>query len=156
MPRYWLLKSEPDVFAIQHLAKAPRKTTFWDGIRNYQARNFLRDEIKKGDGVLFYHSNADPPAVAGTAVVVKEATPDPSQFDAASDKYDAGAKESDPRWFGIEIQLDEIFPRVVPLDEIKATPALAKMVLVQRSRLSVQPVTEEEWKVILKMGRREG
>jgi predicted RNA-binding protein with PUA-like domain len=154
MPRYWLLKSEPEVFSIQHLGKAPKKTTYWDGIRNYQARNFLRDEIKRGDGILFYHSNANPTGVAGTAVVVKEATPDPSQFDPASEKYDAGSKADEPRWYGIEIKLEEVFPRVVTLEEIKATPALAKMVLVQRSRLSVQPVTEGEWKTILRMAAK--
>ena len=152
--RYWLLKSEPEVFSIQHLARAPRKTTFWDGVRNYQARNLLRDEIKRGDGVLFYHSNANPPGVAGTATVVGEAAPDPSQFDSASNHFDPGAKSDGPRWYGIEIQFESVFARLVPLDELRTTPALAKMVLLARSRLSVQPVTPEEWKTILKMGAK--
>jgi predicted RNA-binding protein with PUA-like domain len=152
MARHWLMKSEPSVFSIDDLGKAPKKTTFWDGIRNFQARNLLRDEIKRGDGVLFYHSSADPPGVVGTALVVGEAAPDPSQFDRKSDKYDAAAKADDPRWFGVDIKLDQVFPRMVTLEEIRATPALAKMVLVQRSRLSVQPVTESEWKTILRLG----
>ena len=152
--RYWLLKSEPEVFSIHHLAKVAKKTTFWDGVRNYQARNLLRDEIKLGDGVLFYHSNADPPAVAGTAVVVAEGAPDPSQFDPADDHHDPGAKPDDPRWYGVTIQLEQIFARPVGLDTIRATPALAKMVLLQRSRLSVQPVTADEWKTIVALGLR--
>jgi predicted RNA-binding protein with PUA-like domain len=150
--RFWLMKSEPEVFSIHDLAKAPKKTTFWDGVRNYQARNLLRDEIKIGDGVLFYHSNADPPGVAGLATVVKEAAPDPSQFDPKDDHHDPGSKPNDPRWFGVEVKLEEIFPRLVPLDEIRATPALGKMVLLQRSRLSVQPVSPDEWKTIVKLG----
>ena len=156
MPRrYWLMKSEPEVFSIQHLAKAPKKTAFWDGVRNYQARNLLRDEIKRGDGVLFYHSSADPPGVAGSATVVAEGTPDPTQFDRSdADHYDAASKPDAPRWYGVEIKLEQIFDRLVSLEEIRATPALADMVLVQRSRLSVQPVTEAQWKVILKLAER--
>src|SRR5688572_23238376 len=148
MTRYWLMKSEPSVFSIQDLARAPERTTFWDGVRNYQARNLLRDEIKVGDGVLFYHSSADPPAVAGTATVVRPPAPDPSQFDRKSDHYDPAAKKDDPRWYGVAIKLDSVFPRPVPLEELRAEPALSSMVLLQRSRLSVQPVTAAEWKAI--------
>jgi predicted RNA-binding protein with PUA-like domain len=149
--RYWLVKSEPESFSIQHLARAPRQTTFWDGVRNYQARNLLR-EMQVGDGVLFYHSNADPPAVAGTATVVAAAAPDPTQFDPKSDKHDPGSTKDEPRWYGVEIKLDGVFPRPVPLDELRKVAALEQMVLLQRSRLSVQPVTAAEWKVIVKMG----
>ena len=149
--RYWLMKSEPETFSIQHLAKAKNKTTFWDGVRNYQARNLLR-EMQVGDGVLFYHSSADPPGAAGTATVVGAATPDPSQFDPRNDHYDADSPKDAPRWFGVEVKLDRIFARLVPLDELRQEPALAKMVLLQRSRLSVQPVTPEEWKTIVAMG----
>jgi predicted RNA-binding protein with PUA-like domain len=153
MARYWLMKSEPETFSIHDLAKRPKQTTFWDGVRNFQARNLLRDEIKKGDGVLFYHSSADPPGVAGLAEVVAEATPDPTQFDKADkDHYDAASKPDDPRWYGVEIKLDRVFPRLIPLEEIRATPSLAKMVLVNKSRLSVQPVTAEEWKTIVALG----
>ena len=154
--RFWLMKSEPEVFSVDDLAKAPNQTAFWDGVRNYQARNLLRDELKPGDGVLFYHSSADPPGVAGTATVVAEGAPDKTQFDRKSEQYDPAAKPAEPRWFGVEIKLDQIFGRLVTLEEIRATPALADMVLVQRSRLSVQPVTAEEWKIILKLGGKRG
>ena len=147
--RYWLMKSEPDVFSIQDLAKAPKQTTFWEGVRNYQARNLLRDEIQLGDGVLYYHSSAKPPAVAGTAKVVRAATPDPSQWDLRSDYHDAGSTRESPRWYGVDIALDRIFKRPLPLDELREVKALSGMVLFQRSRLSVQPVSEAEWKAIL-------
>jgi predicted RNA-binding protein with PUA-like domain len=150
--RFWLLKSEPEVFSIDSLARAPGQTTFWDGVRNYQARNLLRDELKAGDGVLFYHSNADPPGVAGTATVVAAATPDPTQFDRQSGHFDAAAKADDPRWYGVEIKFESAFARLVPLDEMREHPALADMVLLKRSRLSVQPVSPEQWKVIVKLG----
>ena len=152
MPRYWLMKSEPSVFSIEDLARAPRRTTFWDGVRNFQARNLLRDQVKVGDGVLFYHSSADPPAVVGTAQVVQPPAPDPSQFDPRSDYHDPKATESEPRWFGVAIALDSIFKRPVPLDELRQQAALSGMVLLQRSRLSVQPVSAGEWKTILKLG----
>jgi len=149
--RYWLVKSEPGVFSIQHLARAPRQTTFWDGVRNYQARNLLRDEMHVDDGVLFYHSSADPPAVAGTAIVVRAGSPDPSQFDAASDRHDPASTPEAPRWYGVHIKLDRVFAQPLPLDDLRKVPALAKMVLLQRSRLSVQPVTATEWQTILAM-----
>jgi predicted RNA-binding protein with PUA-like domain len=153
--RYWLMKSEPAVFSIDDLRKAPRGTTFWDGVRNYQARNLLRDEIKTGDGVIFYHSSADPPAAAGTAQVVSEGAPDPTQFDPASDHHDPDAHPDDPRWYGVEIKFDSAFARPVPLDELRRTPALADMVLLRKgSRLSVQPVTHDEWKAILALAKR--
>lgn len=152
--RYWLMKSEPDVFSIQDLARAPGQTTFWDGVRNFQARNFLRDEVQVGDGVLFYHSNADPSAVAGTAVVVRAAAPDPTQFDPRDAHHDPDARRDAPRWYGVEIRLDRIFERPLPLDELRAVPALADMVLFKRSRLSVQPVTAAEWQAILALAAR--
>jgi predicted RNA-binding protein with PUA-like domain len=150
--RYWLLKSEPDTFSIDDLAKAPGKTTFWDGVRNYQARNLLRDEIQPGDGVLFYHSSADPPAAAGTATVVHAGSPDPSQFEPTSDHYDPDSPREAPRWFGVDIRWESTFARPVPLDELRRTPGLSRMVLLQRSRLSVQPVASDEWKIIVKLG----
>jgi predicted RNA-binding protein with PUA-like domain len=152
---YWLVKSEPDVFSIQHLARARGQTTFWDGVRNYQARNLLRDQMKAGDGVLFYHSSADPPAVAGTATVVGEARPDPTQFDRDdADHYDPSSTRDNPRWYGVDIKLDQVFARLVPLPELREVPALQDMVLLQRSRLSVQPVTAAEWATILKLGAK--
>lgn len=147
--RYWLMKSEPDVFSIQDLARAPRQTTFWDSVRNYQARNFLRDQIKPGDGVLYYHSNASPSAVVGTATVVGPPRPDPSQWDPDSEYHDPDSPRDSPRWYGVDIKLDRIFPRPLPIDELRRLPALESMVLFKRARLSVQPVSAAEWKAIL-------
>ena len=155
MARHWLMKSEPDVFSIDDLAKAKKQTTGWDGVRNYQARNLLRDEIAVGDGVLYYHSSVDPPAVVGLARVVKAGYPDPTQFDPKSDYYDAGSKPDAPRWFSVDIAFDRKLPRPVTLPELRADPALGDMVLLQRgSRLSVQPVTAAEWKRIVALGER--
>jgi predicted RNA-binding protein with PUA-like domain len=148
MKRFWLLKTEPSVFSIQDLGKAPEKTTFWDGVRNFQARNLIRDQMQIGDGVLFYHSSAEPPVVAGTAIVVRAATPDPSQFDKKGDHYDADSTREEPKWYGVHIKLDKIWKRPIPLDELKTIPELKDMVLLQRSRLSVQPVTFDEWHAI--------
>jgi predicted RNA-binding protein with PUA-like domain len=151
--RYWLMKSEPEVFSIDHLARAPQQTTFWDGIRNYQARNFLRDDVQVGDGVLFYHSNAAPPAIAGTATVVRAGTPDPTQFDRHDGHFDPAATKEAPRWFGVHLKLDRVFKRPLPLDQLRAIPALGEMPLFKRSRLSVQPVTAAEWKTILALAK---
>lgn len=153
--RYWLFKSEPDVFSIDDLARAPKQTTFWNGVRNFQARNLLRDEIKTGDGVIFYHSSADPPGAAGLAEVSRGGYPDPTQFDARSEYHDPDAKADEPRWFMVDIRFAEKFARFVPLEELRANPALNDMVLLRRgSRLSVQPVSPAEWKAIVAMGRR--
>ena len=150
--KYWLVKSEPSVFSIDDLARAKNRTTFWDGVRNFQARNLLR-AMAVGDGVLFYHSSADPPGAAGTAKVVGAARPDPSQFDAKSDHHDPDSKPDAPRWFGVDIQLDRKFDREVTLPELRANAALADMVLLRKgSRLSVQPVSPAEWRVICKLG----
>ncbi len=155
MARHWLMKSEPNVFSIDDLAKAKKQTTGWDGVRNYQARNLLRDEIAVGDGVLFYHSSVDPPAVAGLARVVKAGYPDPTQFDPKSDYHDPASNPDDPRWFSVDIAFDRKLPRPVTLPELRAEPALADMVLLRRgSRLSVQPVTPAEWKTIVALGDR--
>ncbi len=154
-PRYWLFKSEPESFSINDLARAPRKTTFWNGVRNYQARNLLRDEIRSGDGVIFYHSNADPPAAVGLAEVTRAGYPDDTQFDPRSDYYDKSATPDDPRWFMVDIRFKETFTRPLPLDDLRDVPALRDMVLLRRgSRLSVQPVTPAEWKAIVSLGRQ--
>jgi predicted RNA-binding protein with PUA-like domain len=146
------MKSEPSVFSIDDLQKAPKQTTSWDGVRNYQARNLLR-EAQVGDGVIFYHSSADPPAAVGTATIAREAYPDASQFNAKSDYYDADSKKDDPRWFVVDVKFARKFPRAVTLAELRANPDLEGMVLLRKgSRLSVQPVTPAEWKTVLKMG----
>jgi predicted RNA-binding protein with PUA-like domain len=151
--RYWLLKSEPGVFSFEDLARSPRRTTTWEGVRNYQARNLLRDEVKRGDGVLFYHSSTQPPAVVGTATVVREAHPDPFQFDRDSPYFDPKSDPADPRWLAIEIQYDRPLPRPVTLPQLREIPALADMALLRKgNRLSVQPVSAAEWKTILRLG----
>ena len=151
--RYWLMKSEPETFSISDLQAAPAQTTFWDGVRNYQARNLLRDEMRVGDGVLFYHSSADPPAAVGTAEIVRAGYPDPSQFDPHSDHYDPQARPDEPRWYMVDVKLGQVFNRPVGLPELREHPALKDMVLLRKgSRLSVQPVTAQEWKTVVKLG----
>lgn len=146
--QYWLFKAEPHIYGIDHLAAAPEKTGRWDGIRNYQARNFLRDQVKVGDEVFIYHSSCKNVGIAGIAKVVKTAYPDPTQFNPESDYYDPKSTQENPRWVSVDIQLTKVFPRLIPLAEIKAQPALEDMVLVKQSRLSTQPVTAAEWKFI--------
>ena len=154
MPRYWLMKSEPSVFSIDDLARAKGQTNRWDGVRNYQARNFLRDDIAVGDGVLFYHSSADPPASRDRARSRAPAIRTrPSSIRGRSPR--PRSQPDDPRWFAVDIKFEAKFASAVTLTELRAAPALAEMVLLRRgSRLSVQPVTAAEWKQILKMGAR--
>lgn len=149
--RYWLMKSEPGVFSIEDLAQSPRQTTSWDGVRNYQARNFMR-EMAVGDQVLFYHSNAEPPAVVGIAEVVRTAYPDETQFDKTHHHYDQASSPSAPRWDMVDIRYRQTFKSSLPLDRLRQEPRLKDMVLLRKgSRLSVQPVTEAEWTVVLKL-----
>lgn len=151
--KYWLFKSDPDEFSWQDLMKSKNQSTFWDGVRNYQARNFLRDEIKKGDGVLFYHSSSNLLAVVGYCEVVKEGYPDHTQFDSKNDHFDPKAKKDNPTWFMVDIKFVKEFEQPVTLDSIKANPKLKAMKLIQRGqRLSIQPITKDEWDEILKMG----
>jgi len=147
---YWLFKSEPDSYSIDHL-KADRKT-FWSGVRNYQARNTLRDAVQVGDGVLFYHSSTDPMAIVGAMKVVKAGSPDPTAFDPKDHHYDADSDRAKPTWFGVDVEFVEKFSTPVTRDMLKAAPGLEKMVVIQKgSRLSIQPVTAEEWKIIFKL-----
>lgn len=152
--KYWLFKSEPDEYSIDDLASEKKATGRWDGIRNYQARNILRDQVSRGDQVLFYHSSCAVPGVAGTAEVVKAAYPDPSQFDASSDYYDAGATPENPKWFCVDVKFKRKFNHAPSLKQIKAEPGLAHMVLLKQGRLSVQPVSAAEWKLIMKLAER--
>jgi predicted RNA-binding protein with PUA-like domain len=126
--RYWLVKTEPESFSIQDLKESANQTTCWDGVRNYQARNFLRDDMKLGDRVLIYHSNADPPSAVGTAKVVRESYPDSSAWDKRSKYYDEGSTAENPRWYMVDLQLDEIFPRAISLEELRGMPKLADLV----------------------------
>jgi predicted RNA-binding protein with PUA-like domain len=145
---YWLFKAEPHIYGIDHLAAAPNKTGRWDGIRNYQARNFLRDQVALNDEVFIYHSSCKNVGIVGTAQVIKTAYPDPTQFNPESDYYDPKSTLENPRWVSVDIQLTKVFPRLISLAEIKAQSQLENMVLVKQSRLSTQPVTAEEWKFI--------
>ena len=150
---YWLFKTEPESFSIEDLNKSKNQTTFWDGVRNYRARNILRDEIKKGDGVLFYHSSTEPLAVMGYCEVVKEGYPDHTQFDPKKDHFDPKAKKESPTWFMVDIKLEKEFKTPVTLDQIRANPTLKNITLIQRgNRLSVMPVTKSEFEEILRMG----
>jgi predicted RNA-binding protein with PUA-like domain len=149
---YWLMKSEPDVYSIDHLVTEPRKTDHWDGIRNYQARNFMRDKMKKGDLSFFYHSNCPEPAVVGIMEIVCEAYPDHTQFDSNEKYFDAGSDPANPRWLMVDVRFRRKFKRPVTLRELKSKKRLANMRLVQRgNRLSILPVTATEWRYILQM-----
>ncbi len=148
--QYWLVKSEPGTYSIDDLEKDG--STSWEGVRNYQARNHIKT-MKKGDRVLFYHSSAKPPGVAGIAEIVKEAYPDAFALKKGHDYYDPKSTKDDPIWFMIDVGFVEKFPELVPLDTIKQTKELADMVLVKRSRLSVQPVEKAAFERIVKMGR---
>jgi predicted RNA-binding protein with PUA-like domain len=149
--RYWLVKSEPTTFSFDDLLAAPKRTTPWDGVRNYTARNNLR-EMKKGDRVLFYHSSADPTAVVGIAEVAREAYPDHTAFDPKDPHFDAKSNADAPMWFMVDIRAVERLARPVTLTQIKATKALANMELVRLGRLSVQSVTPEQFDTVVKLG----
>ncbi|MCA8990369.1 MAG: EVE domain-containing protein [Planctomycetaceae bacterium] len=149
---YWLFKSEPSAFSIDDLAAEKTKTTFWDGVRNYQARNMLRDEVKLGDRVFLYHSNADPMAIVGLCEVVREGYPDHTAFDPANKHYDEKSNPENPTWFMVDIKLVAKFDEPVTRDQLKDEPQLADMMLLRRgSRLSIQPVTLNEYQTVLKM-----
>lgn len=148
---YWLMKSEPDVYSIDHLKKD--KTTWWEGVRNYQARNFMTQDMQPGDEVLFYHSNAEPPGVAGLAVVSKAAAPDPTQFDAKSDFYDEKSSKEAPRWMCVQVGFIAKFPQLVSLENLRQEKSLKDMLVLKKGqRLSVQPVTKAEFEKIKKLG----
>jgi predicted RNA-binding protein with PUA-like domain len=149
---YWLMKSEPAEFSIDDLAAQPDQTDHWDGVRNYQVRNMMRDQMKVGDQALFYHSNAKPPGVAGIVEIVREGYPDHTAFDPNDPHYDPKSDPENPRWFMVDVRLVRRLERLIPLTELKANPALAEMALVKKgNRLSIMPVSEAEWQAILAM-----
>jgi predicted RNA-binding protein with PUA-like domain len=149
----WLVKTEPEVYSIDHLAREGR--TGWDGVRNHQARNFMRDSMKVGDLVLVYHSNADPPGVAGLARVCGEARPDPTAFDPRDPHFDPRSRRDRPTWMMVELEFVERFPSLLPLESLRAEPRLAGMPLLARGqRLSVQPVTKPHFELVLALARR--
>ena len=152
--QYWLVKTEPDSFSIDDLAKSPKQTTCWSGVRNYQARNFMRD-MKVGDELLFYHSSVVPPAVMGIAKVVREAYPDSTALDKNDSHFDPKASTSNPIWEMVDIQFVAKFAKPVPLETLRDVAALKDMELLRRgSRLSVQPVKKAEFDAVMKLGSR--
>jgi predicted RNA-binding protein with PUA-like domain len=154
--QYWLFKSEPTNYSFQDLLGEEDKTAEWDGVRNYQVRNFMRDDMKAGDGVLFYHSSAKPTAVVGTATIVKEAYPDSTAWEPGAKYYDPKSNPADPTWLMVDIQADQAFNRPVTLQEIKQNPNLQGMMLVKRGvRLSIQPIAKEDWDEIVGLGKGE-
>ena len=148
--KYWLLKSEPDVFSLEDLKNCPNQTEPWDGIRNYQARNLMRDEMQVGDRAFFYHSRQAEPAIVGTVRVVREAYPDHTSWDPSSKYFDEKSSPENPRWLMVDVQFESGFSRPVPLKELRSIPELKEMFLLRKGmRLSVQPVTEAEFQLIL-------
>lgn len=146
---YWLFKTEPSTFSFDDLLNAPNKTTHWDGVRNFQARNMLRDQIKPGDLIFIYHSSANPTGIAGIAEVVRGGYPDPTAFDKKDSHYDPKSDPATPSWYMVDIRGVEQLPRFITLDELRKVKGLEKMVLLQRgSRLSIQPVKPAEWEII--------
>jgi predicted RNA-binding protein with PUA-like domain len=154
---YWLFKSEPEAYSFAHLLREPDQTTGWDGVRNYQARNYLRDVIKVGDGVLFYHSSTDRPSIAGVAKVVREGHPDPTALDPKSEHYDPKSDPASPTWFQVSIKAVRAIDPPLELPRLREIPGLAGMELLRKgSRLSIQPVTEREWKAIMGLAGARG
>jgi predicted RNA-binding protein with PUA-like domain len=153
MTKYWLMKSEPDVFSFADLKKRPKKTEPWNGVRNYQARNFMRDEMQVGDLILFYHSSCEIPGVAGIAKVSSKPYPDATQFDSKSEYFDPKATSAEPRWFLVDVTFEEDLKAHVSLEELKKHKELQDMRLLQRgNRLSILPVTREEFLFIKSLG----
>lgn len=154
---YWLMKTEPEVFSFEDLKGRPNQTEPWDGVRNYQARNFMRDEMKVGDLILFYHSNSNPPGVAGIAQVASQPYPDPTAFDKTSKYYDPKSDPEKPRWVLVDISYQADIKRKVSLEEMKSMPELSEMRALQKgNRLSIMPVTKEEFQAIQKAGNSRG
>jgi predicted RNA-binding protein with PUA-like domain len=152
--RYWLMKTEPSTFGIEDLAKRPKKTAMWDGVRNYQARNMLRDDFSKGDQAFMYHSSADVVGIAGIMQVVRAAYPDPTAFDKKNAHYDPTSDRKNPRWFVVDVQLKRRLKRVITLDELREHQAseLDGMLLLKRgNRLSITPVSDAHWNFILSL-----
>jgi predicted RNA-binding protein with PUA-like domain len=151
---YWLVKTEPTSYSIEDLAAETKQTTSWDGVRNYQARNLMRDKMKLGDRVLFYHSNANPPAVVGLVSVVREAYPDHTSWDPNDSHYDPKSTSDAPRWCMVDVKLERTFPAPISLDSLREVAALREMELLRKgSRLSVQPVRKKEFDTIVKLGQ---
>jgi predicted RNA-binding protein with PUA-like domain len=151
--QYWLMKSEPTCFSIDDLIKSPNQTTYWYGVRNYQARNFMKNDMKIGDQVFFYHSNCNPPGIVGIAEVVSEAYPDFTAFDPFSEHPDPKSTPENPRWHMVDVRFVKKFPQLISLNQLKTYPELAQMQLLRRgNRLSILPIQPTEWEFILNLG----
>jgi predicted RNA-binding protein with PUA-like domain len=152
MKQYWLMKSEPTCFSIDDLCKRPRQTAPWDGIRNYQARNFIRDAMRVGDQMFFYHSSCNPPGIVGIAEIVSEPYPDYTAFDPTSDHPDMNSTPEKPRWFMVDVQFKEKFPHIIPIEQLRRHPELENMPLLRKgNRLSITPVSQQEWDAVLQI-----
>jgi len=148
--QYWLMKSEPTTFGIEHLQRCPNQTEPWDGVRNYQARNMMRDQMKKGDRAFFYHSNCKVPGIVGTMRIVRAGYPDPTAFDPASRYFDPKSDPENPRWYLVDVRLQRVFKQGIPLSQLREMEALQEMSLLQKgNRLSITPVTQLEWDTIM-------
>lgn len=151
---YWLFKSEPETFSIDDLKESKNETTHWDGVRNFQVRNMLRDEMQMGDKAFFYHSNCTPPGIAGTMEIVKKGYPDSNAWNPKSKYFDPKSTPEKPLWFMVDVRFIKKFKRIITLDELKKHPGLANMLVNRRgNRLSITPVTQEEWDIILNLAR---
>ncbi len=149
---YWLIKSEPGAFSIDDLAKSPRKTTHWDGVRNYQARNMMRDQMRRGDQAFFYHSNCKPPGIVGIVEIVKEGYPDFTAFDPEDHHFDPKSDPDKPTWYMVDVKLKQTFNDMLSLDQIKAVPGLGDFALTRKgNRLSVMPVSAQQWHKLVKL-----
>ena len=153
MAQYWLMKSEPDAFALDDLAARPDGTEPWDGVRNYQARNMMRDQMQPGDQVFFYHSNCKVPGIVGIAEVVRSGYPDHTAFDPNAKYHDPKSDPDNPRWYMVDVTFEKKFPRQVPLAELRKTPGLEEMLLLKKGmRLSIQPVTKDQFDIVVSLG----
>lgn len=151
---YWLFKSEPSTFSIDDLIASPKQTTHWNGVRNYQVRNMLRDDMQVGDQVFFYHSNCTPPGIVGTMKIVKAGYPDSSAWDKKSEYFDAKSTIAKPLWYMVDVCFVKKFKTIISLDEMKQHPELSSMLIARKgNRLSITPVTEKEWKTIIKLSQ---
>lgn len=153
--KYWLMKSEPDEFGIDDLKKVGKKGAHWDGVRNYQARNFMRDDMKKGDLAFFYHSNTKIPGIVGVMEISREAYPDHTAFDPDDKHYDPKSDPDKPRWYMVNVTFKEKFKDTVSLQELRENPAIEEMLILRKgNRLSITPVTAQEWKAVMSMAKR--
>jgi len=152
---YWLMKTEPEVFSIDDFLTRPRQTEGWNGVRNFEARNLMRDRMKVGDRVIIYHSNATPSGAAGVAEIASAAYPDPGQFDPTDEYYDEKSTPENPRWLQVDVKFVKKFRRLVPLEEIRGEPRFEDLVMLRRNRLSVTPLTAAEYRVFEELGSRD-